>query len=950
MKKIRIYIYVLLISTAYIAAQGLKAGKVTGSIKLDGDLSETDWKAAQESSTFTKLKSKEDGSAATKTWFKIISDENNIYVGVYCADDKMSELKANPAERDGMDIFGQDEIEFFCNPEGSGTRYFQFAVSAANDHYDVFLDEQGKVTLGHYSTKWESAVFKGDNFWSVEIKIPLAAFYPLASTSFSGIWKCNVTRGRPFSKEFLTWSPCERRFHESDKFLPVANMPKKKADQDFGIMGTDFQTYSGKPGEYTGTLFLKYRASKAAAGKYFFTIKDTASGKILCPKKEIAVAGGEGFLEAGKAVFQATGTPRIDIVIESAERVHLEQTQVVRVEYDPLSIDIHEPNFGKGIFPGQDVKRFKGIVRMKLSPENMSQAQVEIILSGPGLTVKPLRLPAASSVPFEFAAVPAEVGVYTINAFLRIGKKELASCSNSLSRVKDSKGPNIYFDANQNIVLNGKPQIIRGILGPDYLVSQELKDNYPGKPYSPTINLFENWINIECERLAPAEKASMKRDNEPSANMYATMKNIIEKNLENPDLHFYYLADEPELRDISPVYLRYQYEYIKKLDPRRPVLMISREPEKFTRCADVIAVHPYISPNVGQDGSRKLMNKMQEIRRQILNITASSEGKIIPWLCAQGFSYRAHDRYADSPNFEEFTCQFFSALANGCKGFIPFFYAGHFHSQDVRDGLPYVYESIIRLEEFFLSPEKTLPVVNLKNEELLDCFVKKTDGKILVICVNLSPDKVTKTFDCPGLRNTKELNSFRGSSDLKINDGKFTVNFERYSTHIFTYPKMDAGLKREAAVTKGINDQKADWRNSGNLLYGMGAGDIVYDVSDTYTSADVVPLPTLNDGIKDALGWRDVLRKNPARIEIMFPADAIFFKRVRIWTSTVQTMELYAWKFGEWKPLGQKEASDKKYFEFILDEEMSTVKLKILMPKTKNNLPAEVYEIEVFKK
>ncbi|MCS7180522.1 MAG: carbohydrate binding family 9 domain-containing protein, partial [bacterium] len=285
-----------------------KADFKKGEIKIDGKLEEDDWKNAKLYSGFNLLQSQGGGKPKADTSFRILTDENAIYLGIRCEEPYMNKLKSEFLPRDSS-FWEMDSVEIFIDPEGKGMNYYQFAVTASNSQFDSYWIEGGNTSGGYYSCLWESAVFKGENYWSVEVKIPLYCFYYTDSKDFSDTYLLNITRNRFPVNELSTWAILDRGFHEVKKFRKFTNMPIKNPIYDIKITKTEVEI---KNEELEGDLIIKLNVGKKAIGlreiKVFEAEKEIAN-------KRINLKEGGNLVKVENIKFGKEGKKEISIVI-----------------------------------------------------------------------------------------------------------------------------------------------------------------------------------------------------------------------------------------------------------------------------------------------------------------------------------------------------------------------------------------------------------------------------------------------------------------------------------------------------------------------------------------------------------------------------------------------------------------------------------------------------------
>ncbi|MCX5642280.1 MAG: hypothetical protein NTY10_03470, partial [Candidatus Omnitrophica bacterium] len=799
---------VMLLFSNNLRAESFAPSPLSGEVKIDGKLDEAAWQKAQPSSPFIWLASTGETKAPAKTDFRMLVNPDAVYLGIFCAEPEMGKFLNTTKDRDNPLLFGDECVEIFLDPTGKGVTYYQFALNAINTQWDIHYIENGNTTIANYSSLWDSAIYKGADFWTAEIRIPLSAFYYTDSKAFSDTWLVNITREKNQYRELTTWSSVRNGFHEPDKFTKVAGMPKK--DPRFDLRITNLQAYiTSAEKNFTGSLEVNTSATKLTSGEYLFSLYD-ATGQEIIPGQKVKVAEGEGtftvdnlsFVDTGKRTIKATLTSGKDELVNG---IYFPLT----VNYNPLVIDITEPFYANCIFPGQEVKKIAGSVTLNLPLEKLRGADLTISLANQPTIKKKV---ADHIVNFTFDAASLTDGEYPLTCQVTASGKTVAEQTVLIRKLAPAPGSCAYIDKNLNLIVNNKPIFVRGWYGNEgWMVGEEILKTMP-HPNSKFVNAWHCEINFECERLDPSEQKSgrITKDVEPSALIFSSMQKVIEENRNNPKLLWYYLADEPECRGLSPVYLKHQYDFIKKLDPYHPVMIISRSPELYTGCADILNPHPYLSPTVDSSGKRS-MRSPKEVRNQMRMVLSAGKGRIVPWHTPLAWSYGYFDVYADYPTFDEYSCAVYTGIVNGCKGMTPYVYNGQFGSIDLRLGCDFVFETIAGMDEFLLSPEKPLPLK-----------VTTVEDGVEVIAVNLLDKKTTATIECDGLKGTDKLYGYRDKTTADVQNGKITLSFNPYETRFLSNPLMGADLKTAETLRAEIAAGKAKLKKPGNILYKQG--------------------------------------------------------------------------------------------------------------------------------
>jgi hypothetical protein len=858
-----------------------------------------------------------------------------------------------------MGVFDNDILEIFFDPEGRGINYYQFALTAGNVQFDMYFIERGNTTIGHYSGLWESAVFKGKDFWSVEMRVPLDTLYHTPSNLFSTTWKLNITRtwtrldkkSRIDNWFLSTWSPLKLSFHEPDAFNTVGHMPKKPSSQDMKIVGMEAEIYEETADNLTGKLTIKATAQSAAAGTYTLTLTD--DNRELIPAQTITITTPECVISFENVTFKSKGRNliRATVKTDKGEPVNA-MSYPVLVEYEPIKITMTEPFYGNCIFPGQEVNAISGSFCANIPSAWLEKTEAEVKLTG--TDQNPVSGPLKDGCfAFSFPATTLTVGDYTLNCTLRMSGKTVANKKLTIRKLPPAPGSYAYLDKNRIVIADGKPVFARSWYGgPGYLTSQAInarnKNGYEGA--------FLNAAGKQCpeemesERIDRDDVPRTRMDVKPSQKVFDEMKRKIEKHRTSKNVWWYYLCDEPECRGVSPVYLKYQYDFIKKLDPYRMVMIVTREPEKFTKCADILTPHPYSNPMIDANGKRK-MESPKAVRRQMRTILDAADVRCAAWLCPQAFRYGGI-KTADYPNFDEYNCMLWTAIANGATGMTPFLYNDHFNSVDLRLGNEFIYETIASVEDFLLSPRSVLPAKVTAEDDGVDVRIIKLNGNTFVIAVNLLDKPTTATITCDGLSDGI-LYGYREKGKTAVVKSAFTLSFAPYQVHLLMNPKAGGKMKSVETLKAQIAAEYEAMKKRGNVLYGMSRDDVLWEASDTYTMGDFMYADQLINGIRDQIGWaswaKAVDEKNPGWVVMTLAKTPVTFSRAELYTATVEDLEFQVWKEGAWKKIGEAKGNQGPVIKFKFAEPVTTSKIRIWMTKVHPNMRAELYEIELYR-
>lgn len=835
----------------------VNANAESNPLRIDGKLDEQEWKNAKEETGFKpfseNLTGQEQSIVATR--FRWFTDEEALYVGIECDEPAMDKVKARPGPDFSMSVFESDTVEIFVDPQGKGNEFYQFSVNAAGRKFNLYSIEGGNTTGGEYGGIWDAAVDRQKDKWTVEMRIPFTAFYRTDSKSFSTEWKFNVARHRQAERwgEFSSWSPLKKRFHEPENFRKLSGMPSKDSDLDIYVDGATLEVLGkGKDG-YEANAVVNIQNSGPA--------RENAKVELQIDHRPIAsavapIARGASSVELKGLSLPSVGKQTAEIVISSAEGKILHRRFVTnRAKYEPITITFDEPFYANCIFPGQNPTAAKGTVVVTLPKDELANATVEVRDGGSDWSKSFAIQDGKAEI-----EIPAEIIKPGKNLFqVSVNQKDqvLAKTETQIRRLSwPESGSVVYLDRNLNLVINGQTVFALGFMGgvyPQYTQSRALQKKYGWKPYSRFMNALDGWTYVQPDRVLPSDSGMFTSDVEPSEEMYAAVLKRIKEARPKSSTLFYYLNDEPECRGVSPVYLGYLYRFIKEHDPYHPVLIVTRSPELYTECADILSPHPYTDPNILRDGTRT-MKSVRPIVDKVQAVLSAGKNRIAPWCTPQAFSYAFVNNSSVCPTFDETRCMVYAAVVAGAKGLIPFAYANTLADKELRLGYDFIYESLFMLSPYLLQPIPGLPVKVESEEEAVIALLHEKDGKYALFTVNLLPQKAQATLQLPPALVSSKWFGFRTDENATTTDGALHLDYLPYEVKVFTTDdRIDKSLKSLADLRYELNE---DANSSGNSLRGKG-NEIVWDASSIWPSVKMLRrLGSLCDGVTDALGYR----------------------------------------------------------------------------------------------
>ncbi len=170
--------------------------------EIDGIIKDDEWGSAEATGEFVML-SPDLGKAEPEeytTSVRMLYDDNALYVAAEMKDPDAHHI---PAQFSTRDAFAQaDFFQLNINTYNDQRNDAYFAVLASGTQVD------GKMSGGRedisWNAVWESAVYRGDGAWYVEMKIPYSALR--FSNKDEQVWSINFTRFRQKTKEEYVWN------------------------------------------------------------------------------------------------------------------------------------------------------------------------------------------------------------------------------------------------------------------------------------------------------------------------------------------------------------------------------------------------------------------------------------------------------------------------------------------------------------------------------------------------------------------------------------------------------------------------------------------------------------------------------------------------------------------------------------------------------------------------
>ncbi|MDZ4863078.1 MAG: DUF5916 domain-containing protein [Gemmatimonadota bacterium] len=187
----------------------LRAGELTGEVRLDGRLDEPAWSTADSIVNLVTIEPEEGGEPAGQTIVKVLASPTELLIGVICHDTNPHGIVSFSEARDDSALVLEDHILLVFDPFRDGRTGYVFAVNPNGARFDGLVTTQGEEVNTNWDAVWQAKAARDEQGWSVEIRIPIK------SLSFKpGLdrWGFNVQRRVQRLQETSRWSGINRDY------------------------------------------------------------------------------------------------------------------------------------------------------------------------------------------------------------------------------------------------------------------------------------------------------------------------------------------------------------------------------------------------------------------------------------------------------------------------------------------------------------------------------------------------------------------------------------------------------------------------------------------------------------------------------------------------------------------------------------------------------------------
>ena len=880
--------------------------------EIDGRIDEAAWASADWEGGFRRFRGKKDRKPTVETEFAILADSESLYVGVRARHGRMDELKAR-----GQDaIWSAEAIELYFAPDGNTFDFYQFLLTFQGLKHAIFYSENGNIRPDPYDPDWDYKVVETPEGWTCEARIPLSAFYMTRDSAWKETWKMNV--GRCYRDRVGADRSCwidGNGYRDLGKFRTMRGFPIRRSEEDVWVRSAEPTVKGPKDGGFAGTVKLGIYAEMPGD----VTVETSFSKPVRTKLSRRAVREVEV-----PVLFPGCGRLPMEIRVVRPNCSCVRRYPVV-VDYQALRVSFAKPSYRSNFYPGQDSDRVAGTV------ESSTEGAVSVTLEGPGFGLRSATLAAGGGM-FSFDTRGFQVGDATLT--VTSGSDTLIRKVRKLAPL--GEGRHVSWIENGNLVVDGKPVLRRNMYAQYYMGGEAFQKKYDADDLHMT-----KWLHaiatLEPDRLIKGLGATEAiRDVKPSTELYAKLDKCIEKGLKTSDGSYYYISDEPECRNISPVYLKYVYDYVSEKDPYHAILTCSRAGERYLDCADWFETHPYINVHYDENGKRVYRRQFNELG----DFISAFHPERHPDKCVGGTATCFSSSSCTYPTFTEYIANAWCEFLRGAKTLYPYAYHDLGDRASLYEGTRYLFSSAEALSEVLLEGRRETLVRTPEYEAALWTM---PDGEKMFCVQNFTTEPLQAKV--PGLVGA--FTEFRGTRkfDIPLSTSACDLDLAPLESLVATTKRRDEGLPTFAATQAKIDAAEAERLGRDNQL--LFAGPELpgrRPEIDIVTSTRKDGKRKMFDGVRDVIAWSAFGGKDTF-YEMSFPESVPEFSEIVVWGLGIGGMTVRIREGGEWQTLEPMKVETGDYsLRYVFGRKHSTVKLRLGFPQKGR---VELYEIEL---
>jgi hypothetical protein len=150
----------------------LRAGVLTGDVRVDGVLDEAAWTTAPAIDALTMSEPTAGGKPSVTTTVRVLADAHAVVIGIMCLDREPSRIVSFTKQRDAA-LDAEDNVTVVLDTFMDGRSGYVFQVNPSGARYDALINPGSSDANSNWDGIWDAATHRDARGWSVEIWLPV---------------------------------------------------------------------------------------------------------------------------------------------------------------------------------------------------------------------------------------------------------------------------------------------------------------------------------------------------------------------------------------------------------------------------------------------------------------------------------------------------------------------------------------------------------------------------------------------------------------------------------------------------------------------------------------------------------------------------------------------------------------------------------------------------------
>ena len=172
---------------------------------IDGKLTDEAWQTGHWEGDFTQFDPFNGAEPSQATYFKVLFDDNNLYIAIRAMDSAPDSIVTRLSRRD---ITDGDKVSIGFDSFFDRRTAFVFGVSASGVKFDNVITNDGQEDDATWNPNWWVRTSTNEEGWVAEIRIPLSQLR--FERGGDGVWGMQVLRSLYRKRETSMWNHIPR--------------------------------------------------------------------------------------------------------------------------------------------------------------------------------------------------------------------------------------------------------------------------------------------------------------------------------------------------------------------------------------------------------------------------------------------------------------------------------------------------------------------------------------------------------------------------------------------------------------------------------------------------------------------------------------------------------------------------------------------------------------------